>query len=158
MSENNETRVETDVEQNVGKPSGYFLFDAKQVPEAPKKEPKDKLRELALSLKEKNIQKKQNETELKALKDEFKSLAKELGVDSYKDEDVKVSISEISKISFDSEGVIQVLKQRGLDKYIHTKEYFDEAEIAMAITKNELKAEEIKPFMSETNETRINIR
>ena len=118
----------------------------------------EKLKELAMSLKETNLFKKKYEEELKTKKDEFKELASELGVDSYKDEFVKVSISDIEKISFDTDSVIVMLRDKGLEKYIHTKEYIDESELAIAITKNELRAEDIKPFMSETHEKRINIK
>lgn len=74
------------------------------------------------------------------------------------DSGVKASITTIDKSTLNETEVLNYFHNHGLDKYIKTKEYFDEAEVAMAIANNELNASDFAPFMIEKTEIRLNIK
>lgn len=117
-----------------------------------------KLKELCHSMKVNNTAKKEFESKLEAEKKEFKKLVETLGVDFYQDDSVKVSLTAVEKIEFDEEHIIQYLKDNNLNEYIHTKEFFVDAELTMAATQNKIKLEDLAPFCKKTVQSRINIR
>lgn len=138
------------------------LFDMVENKETVVEESEDALRErlkkLCYSMKEHNIAKKDVETKLDAEKTEFKKIVEKLGIDCWQDEFVKVSMTTVEKVDFEEDKTIQYLKDNNLTEYIHTKEFFDYSELAMAATQNKLKLEELAPFAHSSKQTRINIR
>jgi len=53
----------------------------------------------------------------------------------------------------DEELVLKYLKEHGLEKFIHTKEYFDETELAMAIANGQINGADLAPFKIEKYST-----
>ena len=98
------------------------------------------------------------ESVMKQNKDTVKSLCIELGLDSYEAHGKKVTISHVDKSYLDIGPTIEYLKKNGLEKFVKTKEYFDEAELAMAIVNNEIKAEDLAQFTVQKEEVRLNIK
>ena len=95
---------------------------------------------------------------MKENKATVKSLCVELGFDSYEAHGKKITISHVDKSFLDIAPTIEWLKQNGFEKYVKTREYFDEAELAMAIVNNEIKAEDLAPFTVSKEELRLNIK
>lgn len=92
-------------------------------------------------------------------KDIIKKLCGELCIDNYETPNgSKISITEIDKSYLNEAEVLNYLRTNKLDKFIKTKEYYDETEIAMAIANNELKAEDFVPFTIEKKEVRLNFK
>jgi hypothetical protein len=92
-------------------------------------------------------------------KDIIKKLCSELCIDSYETPNgSKISVTEIDKSYLNEAEVLNYLRTNKLDKFIKTKEYYDETEIAMAIANNELKAEDFVPFTIEKKEVRLNFK
>jgi phage host-nuclease inhibitor protein Gam len=88
----------------------------------------------------------------------IKTLCLDLKLDTYEFSGKKVSITHVDKSFLDIGPTIEYLKKNGLERFIKTKEYFDEAELAMAIVNNEIKAEELAPFTVQKEEVRLNIK
>lgn len=102
---------------------------------------------------------KKLEKQMKSEKEIVKSLCIDLGFDAYEGKcGKKVSISHIDKSFLDPAQTLEWLRTHGFEKYIKTQEYFDEAEIAMAIVNNEIKAEDLAPFTVAKEELRLNIK
>lgn len=55
--------------------------------------------------------------------------------------------------TLDEELVLKYLKEHGLEKFIHTKEYFDETELAMAIANGQINGADLAPFKIEKYST-----
>lgn len=53
----------------------------------------------------------------------------------------------------DEELVLKYLKEHELEKFIHTKEYFDETELAMAIANGQINGADLAPFKIEKYST-----
>ena len=92
-------------------------------------------------------------------KDTAKDLCKQLNVTEFTSTNGgKVSLTSIDKSFLDPARTIEWLKQNGYERFIKTKEYFDDAEIAMAIINNELDATALAQFQVEKTEYRLNIK
>ena len=91
-------------------------------------------------------------------KTEFKTLAEKLGVTKFEDDDVRVSMTTVTSEYLDEEPTIEYLKQHGLEKYIHTKEFFIDEELHMAILKKEIDGKDLRLFMKSSQQIRVNIR
>ena len=96
--------------------------------------------------------------QVKENKDIIKSLCLDMKLDSYEAHGKKVSISHVDKSYLDIGPTIEYLKKNGLEKFVKTREYFDEAELAMAIVNNEIKAEDLAQFTVQKEEIRLNIK
>lgn len=118
----------------------------------------EELKELCLSMKENNLKKKEYTNKLDLQKDRFKELADILGVTEYKDEFVKVSITEIDKSFLREEETLNYLRKNNLTEFIHTKEFFDYAELEMAAVQKKIKPQELAQFKETKMEKRINIK
>lgn len=102
---------------------------------------------------------KQLEKQIKSEKETVKSLCIDLKYDSYESKcGKKISITHVDKSFLDEFKTLEWLRNNGLEKYIKTKEYFDEAELAMAIVNQEIKAEDLAPFTVQKEELRLNIK
>lgn len=96
---------------------------------------------------------------IKSEKDIVKSLCIDLKLDTFESRSgKKISITHIDKSFLDPAMTIEWLKNNGFEKYVKTKEYFDEAEIAMAIVNDEIKAQDLAPFTVAKEELRLNIK
>lgn len=124
------------------------------VTEALKKE----IDQLAVEIKEENKELKAREKNLASKKDRFKEIAKTLGIDYYENDLAKISLTTVDKSYLRVDDTIEYLRNKGFNKYIHTKEYFLDEEIYMAISRNEIKSEDMAQFMETKTETRMNIR
>lgn len=91
-------------------------------------------------------------------KDTIKTLCTELGLEKYNKNGIKISLSHVDKSYLEEGPVLEYLKKNNLSKSIKTKEYFDEAEIAMAIANNELNAAELSPFIVKKEQINIYIK
>lgn len=116
------------------------------------------LRDLCYKMKELNQNKKAIEKELEAMKSKFKDIAASEGIDRFEDDNVKVTLTVVDKSFIRAEEAIQYLKDKGLNKFVHTKEYIDDDELLMAITRKEVNANDFAQFIEEKKENRINIR
>lgn len=119
--------------------------------------PKDFI-EMCHEAKELHSEYKRIEKLLGAVKDNIKIKAKDLGIMSFKDDITKILISDVEKQYLDETPTIEYLKKNGLEKYIHTKEYFDDNEIVMGITNHEINREDLLPFFKSEKSTRITIK
>ena len=96
---------------------------------------------------------------MKTQKDVVKSLCLDLKYDSFESRSgKKISLTHIDKSFLDPAQTIEWLRSHGFEHYIKTKEYFDEAELAMAIVNEEIKAEDLAPFTVAKEEIRLNIK
>lgn len=118
----------------------------------------NRLKQLCNEMKQHNIILKEYENKLKAEKEELKQLSKELGIDKYQDENVKVTIITVDKSILDEIPTLTYLKEHNLNAYIHTKEFFDYTELVMASTQNKIKIEDLAPFVIKKEEVRVNIK
>lgn len=119
----------------------------------------EKLDKLLESTKSKNDACKVLTDEVKAGREEIKNILQAANETKYIGQNgISVSILDVDKTTFNQELVIQYLKEKGLDKYIHTKEYFDESEIAMAMARKEIDATDFAPFTIEKHELRVLIK
>lgn len=92
-------------------------------------------------------------------KDTIRTLLSKLKYDDYTSPNgTRVTTSTIDKSYLDEELVLNYLREHGLEKFIKTKEFFDQTEIAMAIANNEIAAEDLAPFRVEKVEVRLNIK
>ena len=97
------------------------------------------------------------EKQLKDRKSLIKEICLELGNDTYESQSGHtVKLTRVDKSFLQPEQTLEYLKNNGLEKYIRTKEYFDEAEIAMAIAHGDIKGEELAPFIVKQEEIRLN--
>lgn len=119
---------------------------------------KKELATLSLSMKENNQLKKECSNKLDLQKERFKELAEALGVNEYHDEFVKVTITEIDKSFLREEETLKYLRDNNLTDYIHTKEFFDYAELEMAAVQKKLKPQDLAQFRETKFEKRINIK
>jgi len=119
---------------------------------------KKELAELSLSMKESNLKKKEFTNKLDLQKERFKELADILGVNEYHDEFVKVTITEIDKSFLREDETLDYLRKNNLTEYIHTKEFFDYAELEMAAVQKKIKPQDLAQFKEEKSERRINIK
>ena len=96
---------------------------------------------------------------VKAYKDEIKQLFSDLNILEYTATDgSKVSMSVVDKTTIDQEQLINYLKDKGLNQFIHTKEYVDENEIAYAVAQDTINAADLAPMRIEKTEYRLNIK
>lgn len=116
------------------------------------------LKELCIEMRELRAERDRYSKMFEAKKEEFRKICEERGIDSYKDEDISARIVDVDKSYLDEEPTLRMLRDKKLEKYIHTKEYFNYEELMMAVTKKEIPAEELKQFMIEKHEKRVNIR
>lgn len=116
------------------------------------------LKDLCYEMKEINSQKKALDKKLEGLKDEFKKYAANNNIDKFEDEFVKVTLTTVDKSFIRSEEAIEYLKQHKLERYVHTKEYINDDELIMAVTRKEINTAEFSQFIEEKTEKRINIR
>lgn len=94
-----------------------------------------------------------------AYKDEIKQLFNDLGILEYTATDgSKITMSVIDKTTIDQEQLINYLKEKGLNQFIHTKEYIDENEIAYAVAQDTINASDLAPMQIEKTEYRMNIK
>ena len=119
---------------------------------------KARMSEICNLMKRKRDEYSKAEKELSALKKEFKELAAKMGVSQFETPEAAVSITEIDKSFLDEKPTIQYLKDHGLSDYIHSKEYFEYAELGMGVTQNKINAAELNQFLIKKVETRINIK
>lgn len=119
--------------------------------------PKDFI-EMCHEAKELHSEYKRIEKLLGAVKDKIKIKAKDLGIMSFKDDTTKILISNVETQYLDEIPTMEYLKKNGLEKYVHTKEYFDVKEIVMGISKHEIKREDLLPFFKSEESTRITIK
>lgn len=116
------------------------------------------LKDLCYEMKEINSQKKALDKKLEGLKDEFKKYAANNNIDKFEDEFVKVTLTTVDKSFIRAEEAIEYLKQHKLERYVHTKEYINDDELIMAVTRKEINTAEFSQFIEEKTEKRINIR
>lgn len=116
------------------------------------------IKDLCYKMKEINAQKKALDKELDGLKDKFKEYAANNNIDKFEDEFVKVTLTTVDKSFIRSEEAIEYLKQHKLGRYVHTKEYINDDELIMAVTRKEINTAEFSQFIEEKIEKRINIR
>jgi len=109
-------------------------------------------------MKESNLKKKEFTNKLDLQKERFKELADILGVNEYHDEFVKVTITEIDKSFLREDETLDYLRKNNLTEYIHTKEFFDYAELEMAAVQKKIKPQDLAQFKEEKSERRINIK
>lgn len=119
---------------------------------------KKELASLSLSMKENNQLKKEYSNRLDLQKERFKELADILGVNEYRDEFVKITITDIDKSFLREEDTLNYLKANNLTEYVHTKEFFDYAELEMAAVQKKLKPQDLAQFRETKTERRINIK
>lgn len=92
-------------------------------------------------------------------KDIIKELLTELNMNDFTSPSgVHVTTTTIDKSFLDEQLVLTYLKEHGFEKYIKTKEFFDQTEIAMAVANNEIPAADLAPFRVEKTEVRLNIK
>ena len=119
----------------------------------------EKLDKLLESTKSKNDACKVLTDEVKAGREEIKNILQAANETKYVGQNgISVSILDVDKTTFNQELVIKYLREKRLDKYIHTKEYFDESEIAMAMARKEIDAADFAPFTIEKHELRVLIK
>lgn len=128
------------------------------VNESVSKDSQINLKDLCYEMKEINSQKKALDKKLEGLKDEFKKYAANNNIDKFEDEFVKVTLTTVDKSFIRSEEAIEYLKQHKLERYVHTKEYINDDELIMAVTRKEINTAEFSQFIEEKTEKRINIR
>lgn len=116
------------------------------------------LKDLCYKMKEINTQKKALEKELEELKGEFRKYATNNNINKFEDEFVKVTLTTVDKSFIRSEEAIEYLKRHKLGRYVHTKEYINDDELIMAVTRKEINTAEFSQFIEEKIENRINIR
>jgi len=91
-------------------------------------------------------------------KETVKSLCSELGLERYEKCGLKISFSHVDKSYLEEAPVLEYLKKNGFERFVKTKEYFDEAEIAMAIANNELSAEDLNAFIVKKEQINMYIK
>lgn len=116
------------------------------------------LKDYSYELKELFFQYKDIEKRYDEKKQKYKAFLTQNKLTGYEDDNFKVMMTEIEKQSLDEEKTLAYLKQKKLDKYIHTKEYFIIEELYMAATKNEFNPADLSEFRKITKEQRITIR
>ena len=119
---------------------------------------KARMAELCRQMKQKRDEYSRADKELSALKKEFKELAAVMGISQFETEGAAVSITEIDKSYLDEKPTIQYLRDHGLEEFIHSKEYFEYAELGMGVAQNKINATDLNPFLIKKIETRINIK
>ncbi len=100
---------------------------------------------------------KDNKQVCDSYKQEVKDIFEELDIQNYEVEDIKVSVQNIEKVTFDPL-LIEYLKSHNLNNLVKTKEYVDEAEILMAVSKGNIQANDIEPFLNTKIEKRLTIK
>lgn len=116
------------------------------------------LKILCNSLKSNYSEYKKLEKIVSEQKAKVKELFQKSGKTLYEDSDCKISQTSIDKSYLDEYRTINYLKEKGLTQYVHTKEFFDETELLMATSNNEIPLKDLAEFKVEKTETRINIR
>lgn len=120
----------------------------------------DKLATLAKaidSVHDKNKDYKELESFMKSQKSTIKEIMCELNLTNFETPNGnKATVSVVDKSFMNPELTLQYLKEHGLTQFIHTREYFDEAEIAMAIANAEINAQDLAPFVVKQTEYRLN--
>ena len=88
----------------------------------------------------------------------IKSLYEELEITEVETDNGKITISEIDKSYLDEFQTIEYLKANNLTEFIKTREYFDNAEIMMAISNGKINAAELNKFIIPKKEVRVNVK
>lgn len=100
---------------------------------------------------------KDNKSICESYKQEVKDIFEELGIKNYEVEDIKVSVQNIEKVTFEPL-LIEYLKNHNLNNLVKTKEYVDEAEILMAVSKGLISTTDIEPFLNTKIEKRLTVK
>lgn len=95
---------------------------------------------------------------IKTNKDKIKALCQELNLSEFSTDAGRITISEVDKSYLDEYQTLEYLKKNNLTDYIKTKEYFDEAELMMAISNGKLNAPDLNEFIIDKKEIRVNIK
>ena len=119
----------------------------------------NQLEEISQTIKTDNDAYNELNKSLKANKDKVKQLLKTLELSEYVSKNgVKMSITDIDKSFLNKQQTLEFLHNNKLDKFIHTQEYFDEAELTMAICNGEINPLDLSKFKVEKHEIRLNIK
>ena len=97
--------------------------------------------------KEKNNELKKLESEVDEYKQNIKTALSKLGITEFKTATTKLTRVVVDKSFLDPEPTLKFLKDNGLQEYVKTKEYFDDAELVYAIQNDKLDAAKLAPFM-----------
>lgn len=100
---------------------------------------------------------KDNKQICESYKQEVKDIFEELDIQNYEVEGIKVSVQDIEKVTFEPL-LIEYLKSHNLNNLVKTKEYVDDAEILMAVSKGLISATDIEPFLNTKIEKRLTIK
>lgn len=108
------------------------------------------------------MKKLRDETNMKTkmldkLKKEFRELAEKLGIKEFESPEARVTITEVDKSYLDEKPTLEYLHSKGLEEFIHTKEFFDYAELGMGVTQNKIVGADLNQFLIKKIETRLNI-
>ena len=118
-----------------------------------------RLNYLSRTIKQKNDNKNCLSKEVEATKSEIKIILNTLNLTEFiGDTGTTLSLSEIDKTTLNEEFTIKYLKDKGLNQFVHTKEYFDETELAMAVARGEVNPVDLAPFRIEKKEIRLIIK
>lgn len=101
---------------------------------------------------------KDNKHFLDSYKQEVKDIFEELDIQNYEVDNVKINVQNVEKVSLTEPLLIEYLKAHGLTNLVKTKEYIDENEILMAVSKGLIPAVDIDPFTNVKIEKRLTIK
>lgn len=101
---------------------------------------------------------KDNKQFLDSYKQEVKDIFEELNIQNYELDNIKVTVQDVEKVSLIEPLLIEYLKAHNLSNLVKTKEYIDESEILMAVSKGLISATDIDPFTKVKVEKRLTIK
>ena len=117
-----------------------------------------RLQQLCSNLSNNNKQKKSLEKEINNDKEEATKLMTKLGLESFTYGDSSIKMTVLDKSYLNEEAVLKYLRDKGLEKYIKTKEYFDPSEIIMASAHGEINIAELQQFKIKKEQTNFYIK
>lgn len=118
----------------------------------------DELRVICKTIRDENRQVNNMSKTLEEKKKKVKEILGMLELNEFEYEGVKLTITEVEKSKLDEFQTIQYLKENGLNQYVKTREYFDEAELIIAAQEGLLNLKSLEQFIIHKKEIRLNIK
>ena len=118
----------------------------------------NRLKEFSYEIKDLYDKYKDIEKRYEEKKAAYKNFLSENNLQGYDDDSMRIKMTEVEKQTLDEEKTLMYLRQKKLDKYIHTKEYFIIEELYMAATRNEFNPADLNEFRKVIKEQRLHFK
>lgn len=96
--------------------------------------------------------------EMEEKKTKLKEMCLKMEIDHFTESDVSIKILEIDRSYLDEKQTLEYLRKNKLKKFIHTKEFFDYAELAMAAARKEIPAEDLAKLVVKKIDRRLYVK